>query len=163
MSKISTSNTGELLLAMRKYLDEFPGDTICVLQIWYEGLGGCGVPTPADMEAMTAVLNTLEDWKPIGNVRYEKFGVQNSFKRVKAFDKSKFMGGGEEHSDKIMVQHLFKVGGLYRAPDDRVFKIVLSEVYNLRCFEVKDGNLVGKMIKIHPTSDFAKSLVEVTD
>ena len=66
-------------------------------------------------------------------------------------------------SDRIMVQHMFKVGGLYRAPDGRVFKVVLSEVYNLRCFEVKDGNLVGGMVKIHPTSDLAKSLVEVTD
>jgi hypothetical protein len=65
-------------------------------------------------------------------------------------------------SNKIMVQHLFKLNSLYKAPDGRVFKIVVSEVYNLRCFEVVKGNLVGGMIKIHPTSDFAKSLVEVT-
>lgn len=66
-------------------------------------------------------------------------------------------------ASQIMVQHMFKLNGLYRAPDGRVFKIVLSEVYNLRCFEVVDGNLVGGMIKIHPTSDLAKSLVEVTN
>jgi hypothetical protein len=70
--------------------------------------------------------------------------------------------GGLEMHNNIMVQHLFKLNSLYRAPDGRVFKIVLSEVYNLRCFEVIDGNMVGGMIKIHPTSDFAKTLVEVT-
>jgi len=65
--------------------------------------------------------------------------------------------------ERIMVQHMFKLNGLYKAPDGRIFKIVLSEVYNLRCFEYVDGNLVGPMVKIHPTSDFAKSLVEVTE
>lgn len=64
--------------------------------------------------------------------------------------------------NNIMVQHLFKLNSLYRAPDGRVFKVVVSEVYNLRCFEIVNGNLVGGMLKIHPTSDFAKSLVEVT-
>jgi len=65
--------------------------------------------------------------------------------------------------ERIMVQHMFKLNGLYKAPDGRIFKIVLSEVYNLRCFEYVDGKLVGPMVKIHPTSDFAKSLVEVTE
>jgi hypothetical protein len=61
-----------------------------------------------------------------------------------------------------MVQHLFKLNGKYKAPDDKVYKIVLSEVYNLRCFEIDaQGNLFGPMVKIHPESDLAKSLVEV--
>jgi hypothetical protein len=82
-SKVSTANAQELKAAMSQWLKEFPGDLICALQIWYEGLGGCGVPTPADMNAMEAVLNSLADWKNVGNVRYEKFGSQNSWKRVK--------------------------------------------------------------------------------
>jgi hypothetical protein len=56
---------------------------------------------------------------------------------------------------------MFKLGGFYKTPDGKVLKVVCSEVYNLRCFEVKDGNLVGGMLKIHPTSELAKSLVEV--
>jgi hypothetical protein len=64
-------------------------------------------------------------------------------------------------ADKMMVQHMFKLGGLYKAPDGKVYKIVLSEVYNLRCFESVNGNLVGGMVKIHPQSDLAKALVEV--
>ena len=64
-------------------------------------------------------------------------------------------------ANTLMVQHMFKVGGLYKTPEGKVLKVVLAEVYNLRCFEVVDGNLVGGMIKIHPTSDLAKSLVAV--
>lgn len=82
-SKISMSNAQELQNAMATWLKEFPGELICARQIWYEGLGGCGVPNPADMEAMEAVLNSQGDWKNIGNARYEKFGTQNSFKRNK--------------------------------------------------------------------------------
>jgi hypothetical protein len=58
---------------------------------------------------------------------------------------------------------MFKLGSLYKAPDGKVYKIVLSEVYNLRCFEVVNGNMVGGMVKIHPASELAKSLVEVTN
>jgi len=64
-------------------------------------------------------------------------------------------------ANKIMVQHMFKVGGFYKEPDGKVLKVVLSEVYNLRCFEFKDGHLIGGMIKIHPESDRAKALVPV--
>jgi hypothetical protein len=44
MSKIAFDNAAELKSAMKRYLDAFPGDTICALQIC-EGLGGCGCPT----------------------------------------------------------------------------------------------------------------------
>ncbi|SHH73403.1 hypothetical protein SAMN02745823_00780 [Sporobacter termitidis DSM 10068] len=81
-SKVSTGNTQELKSAMTKWLKEFPGELICARQIWYEGLGGCGVPNPTDVEAMEAVLNGLGDWKNVGTQRYEKFGGQNSWKRV---------------------------------------------------------------------------------
>lgn len=81
-SKVSTGNSGELKSAMSSWLKEFPGDLICARQIWYEGLGGCGVPNPADMDAMEAVFNGLSDWKNVGNVRFEKFGAQNSWKRI---------------------------------------------------------------------------------
>jgi hypothetical protein len=64
-------------------------------------------------------------------------------------------------ANKMMIQHMFKLGGLYKAPDGKVYKVVVSEVYNLRCFEIVGGNMVGGMVKIHPTSDLAKSLIEV--
>lgn len=64
-------------------------------------------------------------------------------------------------ANKTMIQHLFKLNGLYKAPDGTVYKVVTSEVWNLRCFEIKDGHMVGPMLKIHPESELAKSLVEV--
>ena len=63
-------------------------------------------------------------------------------------------------ANTIMIQHKFKKDGFYKAPDGKVFKIITSELWNLRCFEFADGRLIGPMVKIHPESDYAKSLVE---
>jgi hypothetical protein len=83
MSKIPTNNTRKLTDAIRSYLDKFPGDTICALQTWYEGLGGQGVPNPAEMDTMLTIMKSMSGWKSVGNIRYEKFGQQQSFKRMK--------------------------------------------------------------------------------
>jgi len=139
--------------AITNWLSQFPGEVTCALQIWYEGLGGMGTPSPLEVAAIEEIISGAEGWAPAGNMRHEKMGQQPSFKR-KSTEKAKA-------PERIMVHHMFKVNSLYRAPDGKVFKVVLSEVYNLRCFEVVNGNLVGGMIKIHPTSDFAKSLIEV--
>ncbi len=64
-------------------------------------------------------------------------------------------------ANNMMVQHMYKLGGLYKTPDGKVYKVVCCEVYNLRCFEIVDGNMTGGMVKIHPDSELAKSLVEV--
>ena len=64
-------------------------------------------------------------------------------------------------ANKMMIQHMFKKDGFYKTPDGTMYKIVVSEVWNLRCFEIKDGKMVGGMVKIHPESDLAKSLTEV--
>jgi hypothetical protein len=153
MPRFSTGDTALLERRITSYLDAFSGDVICPLQIWYEALGGYGVPEPADTAAVTDVLDKSEVWIDAGVIRYEKFGPQKSYKRT---------GSAPANTgSRIMVQHLFKVGGLYKAPDGKVYKVVLSEVYNLRCFEIADGHMVGGMVKIHPTSDLAKSLTEV--
>lgn len=137
------------------WLEEFPGDLICARQLWYEGLEGQGVPDPALVVALEDMIAALPDWEAVGEVRYEKYGSQYSFKRPQSEARR------QAARDKVMVQHLFKVGGLYQAPDGTVYKIALSEVYNLRCFQVKDGHMTGPMVKIHPLSDLAKSLKEV--
>lgn len=135
---------------VQAFLRQFPGDTICPLQIWYEGLDAYGVPSPEDTKAMEDVLSTLPEWAPVGPVRYERYGVQPSYYREST------------RPDPRMVHHCFKPGGLYREPDGTILKIAVSEVYNLRCFEVRGGHLVGKMIKIHPQSDRAKALTAVS-
>jgi len=60
-----------------------------------------------------------------------------------------------------MIQHMFKKDGFYKAADGKVYKIVVSEIWNLRAFEIQNGKMTGPMVKIHPESDLAKSLVEV--
>ena len=81
-AKVSTSETAMLEAAMTAWLAEYPGELICARQLWYEGLEGHGVPSPEDMAAMETVLGSLDGWSHVGNVRYEKFGVQNSYKRT---------------------------------------------------------------------------------
>jgi hypothetical protein len=154
LPRFDASDFENLRKTMKRYLDDFPGDIICPLQIWYEALGAYGVPSAQDVRAMEAVLGELPDWKDAGEIRYEKFGKQHSYRRTAAAPVT-----SEPHN--IMVQHLFKVNGLYRGPDGKVLKIALAEVYNLRCFEVVDGNLVGPMIKIKPTSDYAKKMTAI--
>ena len=83
MTKIDVSDPKALKAAVEKYLGDFPGELICALQLWYEGLGGQGVPNPAEMGAMEAVLGSAAGWKDVGGVRYEKFGVQKSYKLIK--------------------------------------------------------------------------------
>jgi hypothetical protein len=159
MPRFSTGDTALLERRIASYLDDFPSDVICPLQIWYEGLGAYGVPEPADTAAVTDVLERQAGWTRAGVIRYEKFGAQQSYARVR--EECAPADKPPRQDKRIMVQHLFKVGGLYRAPDGKIYKVVLSEVYNLRCFEIADGHMTGGMVKIHPTSELAKSLTEV--
>ena len=64
-------------------------------------------------------------------------------------------------ANKMMVQNMFKKDGFYKTPDGKTYKIVVTEVWNLRAFEIVNGKMTGPMVKIHPESDLAKSLVEV--
>ena len=152
MAKIDVSDPKALKAAVEGYLAKFPGDLICALQLWYEGLGGQGVPDAVEMTAIQDAIAATSGWADVGGVRYEKFGVQRSYK---------FDGARTGVVNKAMIQHLFKRDGLYKEPDGKVLKIVTSELWNLRCFEITDGRPAGPMIKIHPESDRAKALVEV--
>ena len=152
MAKIDVSDPNALKAAVGKYLDNFPGELICALQVWYRGLGGQGVPNAAEMAAIQDAIADTPEWADVGDVRSEIFGVQRSYK---------FSGKKpQELNGKVMIQHVFKREGLYKEPDGTLLKIVTSELWNLRCFEIKDGKMTGPMIKIHPQSDRAKALVE---
>ena len=152
MARIDVSDPKALKAAIDKYLAEFPGDLICALQLWYEGLGGQGVPNAAEMAAIQDTIASAPGLTDVGVVRYEKYGAQKSYK---------CSGAKTDAAGKPMIQHSFKRDGLYKEPDGKVLKIVTSEVWNIRCFEFANGGLTGPMIKIHPESDRAKALVEV--
>lgn len=69
--------------AFAKYIDSFPGDLICARQVWYEGLSGRGTANPETVAEIEAALDSATGWKNIGNARYEKYGMQNSWKLQK--------------------------------------------------------------------------------
>ena len=81
--RVDISDAKALQTAVGKYLDDFPGDLMCALQLWYEGLGGMGTPTTAEMTKLNEALAAAKGWADAGDVRYEKFGVQKSVKKMK--------------------------------------------------------------------------------
>ncbi|MDR0861930.1 MAG: hypothetical protein LBN30_04030 [Oscillospiraceae bacterium] len=83
MAKVNTQNASELKAAVEKYLAEFPGDLICARQLWYEGLGGEGAANATTVAAIEAAIAAVPGWNNVGDVRYEKFGSQNSYKLAK--------------------------------------------------------------------------------
>ena len=84
MAKIDVLDPKALKEAAQKYFDGFPGDLICALQLWYEGLGGQGVPDAAEMTAIQDAIAGMPGWTDVGGVRFEKFGVQRSYKKRKS-------------------------------------------------------------------------------
>jgi len=82
MAKIDVSDPKALKAAVEKYFSEFPGDLICALQLWYEGLGGQGVPNAAEMAAIQDAIASAPGWTDVGIVRYEKYGMQKSYKHA---------------------------------------------------------------------------------
>ena len=155
MAKIDVSDSKALKAAVEAYLGEYPGEIVCTLQLWYQGLGGEGAPNPGKIAAIQAAIADVPGWTDVGDVRDERYGVQRSFKRATA---GKI---GTSGAKKIMVQHMYRKDGFYKEPDGTVLKVVTSEAWNLRCFKFESGKMTGSMIRIHPESDRAKALVEV--
>jgi len=153
MARIDVSDPKALKAAVEKYLDEYQSNLISALQLWYQGLGGQGVPNAAEMAAIQDAIAGAPGWTDAGILRDERFGMQKSYKYTGTKDTA--VGG------KTMIQHKFKKEGLYKEPDGKVLKVVTSELWNLRCFEIVDGKMTGPMLKIPPESDRAKALVPV--
>ena len=82
MAKIDVSDPKALKAAVEKYLGEFPGDIVFALLLWYQGLGGQGVPNAAEMTAIQDAILSTPGWADAGRMRDERFGVQLSYKRV---------------------------------------------------------------------------------
>lgn len=70
-------------IAFAKYLESFPGELICARQLWYEGLSGHGTASPETVAEIEAALDEAPAWANVGEQRYEKYGMQNSWKLKK--------------------------------------------------------------------------------
>jgi len=151
MAKIDVSDPKALKAAVEKFLSDYPNDLVFALLIWYQGLGGQGVPNAAEMTAIQDAIANTPGWSDVGDARDERFGIQRNYKNT---GKKETTVGG-----KTMIQHKFKKEGLYKEPDGKILKLVTTELWNLRAFQIVDGKMTGPMIKICPDSDRAKALV----
>ena len=147
----------ELVEKVKAAVKNHPSEHICAYRVWYENFEGCGMPGADVYKVMNETLESMtDDWKNIGPMRWEKFGVINpSFLNLHYADMMKECDGVQ------MLQHQFHPGKMYQGPDGRVFWIPVIEDYDMRCFEKKDGKFVGNMVEINPYSDYAKQLVEI--
>ena len=66
--------------AFKKFIDSFPGELICARQVWYEGLSGHGTANSETVKEIEDSLDGADGWENVGDVRYEKYGLQNSWK-----------------------------------------------------------------------------------
>ncbi len=146
----------EIFARVGQILENHPSEHICAYRVWYEGFEGCGRPSTEVKACIDEAIEALPGWKNIGPMRFEKYGVVNpSFENKNYAETSKMLNG------KPMVLHMYHQGKHYKGPDGRIFWIPVIEVFDMRCFEWKDGKYIGQMVEIDPFSDYARQMVEV--
>lgn len=148
--------TSEQVTAWAKeYVDTCPSEITCAFRVWYEGFEGYGMPTKPIIAAIEKGIEQSENWEACGPKRFEKYGVVNAYTNVN-YDKA-----AKEVDGNPMVLHQFHAGSKYQGPDGKVYWVAVVEVFDMRCFEYKDGKYVGNMVEIDPFSDYAKAMVEL--
>ncbi len=152
----------ELVQRVKDALKNHPSEHMCAYRVWYEDFEGCGMPGTDVYDVIVETMNSMtDDWKNIGPMRWERYGVVNpSFLNLHYAEAQKTWHG--EGGDIELLQHQFHLGKHYKGPDGRVFWIPIIEDFDMRCFERKDGKYVGSMVEIDPRSDYARQMVEVT-
>ena len=149
----------ELDERVKAILKDHPSEYMNAYRVWYEGFEGCGMPGTDVYDAIVETMRSMtDDWKDIGAMRWEKYGVVNpSFLNLHYATARKTDQFGND-----MLQHRFHLGKHYQGPDGRIFWIPVMEDFDMRAFERKDGKYVGTMVEIDPFSDYARQMVEVT-
>ena len=144
----------QLVEKTKEKLASCQSEVISALRVWSEDFEGYGVPNKAVIAAIEKGL-AESGWTCIGPQRCEKLGVVNMFKNENYANVSK------EKNGHTMIMHRFNAGSKYKGPDGKIWWIPVVEVFDMRCFEWKDGKYVGNMVEINPDSDYAKAMVEV--
>lgn len=132
-----------------------PSELLCAFRIWYEGFEGYGTPTKEVVAAIESGILDSGCWTNVGPRRFEKYGLVN------AYANSGYAAAPKERNGAPMIQHQFHAGSKYKGPDGKIWWIPVVEVFDMRCFEWKDGRYVGGMVEIDPASDYAKAMVEI--
>ncbi len=156
-----TMTREELFVKVKEALKDHPSEHINAFRIWYENFEGCGMPGTDVYNCIIDAIRSLpDDWKDIGPMRMERYGVVDpTFLNLHYGEARKTWDapGGEIP----MLLHRFHLGKHYQGPDGRVFWIPVIEDFDMRCFERKDGKYVGTMVEIDPRSEYAQQMVEV--
>ena len=146
----------EIAERVKKILTGCPSEFINAYNVWYEGFEGCGRPSAEVKKLIDESIAAIGGWTDIGPMRNEKFGVvAPTFKNENYATAIKELGGTP------MVHHMYHIGKHYQGPDGRIFWVAVVEVFDMRCFEWKDGKYIGEMVEIDPFSDYARQMVEV--
>lgn len=152
-----TMTKEELVKAVKAILKDHPSEFMNAYRVWYEGFEGCGMPGQDVYDVIVETMRSMRDWKDIGAMRWEKYGVVNpSFRNTKYDKAAKYDDQGN-----FMLQHVFHLGAHYQGPDGKIWWIPVMEDFNMRAFERKDGKYVGTMVEIDPYGEYAKQLKEV--
>lgn len=158
---VKTVEKQEIVDRVKEILKDHPSEHMNAYRVWYEGFEGCGMPGTDVYDVIVETMRSMpEDWKDIGPMRMEKYGVIDptflNLHYATAQKRADAPGGSVE-----MLLHQFHAGKHYQGPDGRVFWIPVIEDFDMRCFERRDGKYVGTMVEIDPRSDYARQMIEV--
>ena len=70
---------------VKEILKDHPSEHMNAYRVWYEGFEGCGMPGPDVYDVIVETMRFMtREWKDIGPMRWEKYGVVNpSFLNLK--------------------------------------------------------------------------------
>jgi len=153
-----TLTKDELVARIKEILRDHPSEHMNAYRVWYEGFEGCGMPGTDVYDVIVETMRSMtSEWKDIGPMRWEKYGVVNpSFENLRYGEAAK-----NDPKGNFMLQHRFHLGKHYQGPDGKVYWIPVMEDFNMRAFERRDGKYVGTMVEIDPYGEYARQMVEV--
>ncbi len=152
---LQTLTTEDIAAKAAAWAKECPSELLCAFRVWYEGFEGFGMPTRDIVCAIEQGIADSGCWTNVGPRRFEKYGLVN------AYTNDNYASARKDKDGKPMILHQFQAGAKYQGPDGKIWWIPVVELFDMRCFEWKDGKFVGEMTEIDPNSDYARAMTLV--